>query len=216
MKHYELQQNETILYRGNVEVSVDGAKTSKEAKFNTELILTNLNFVFLTQKKKLFGHNTTKEVFDVNEVKFYDDSAQIIRKKSYVDIYMLNGEKFITFPKEKEAKLFCDKALKLVSGYSKFVRGVKKTQKAINETNAALDINIGEAVSTVAAVTSEAVITLSDQENASPKMKFAGAFVTALQKHKKTSNSTKHLLSEEETKDTEKSSHETIEETQTK
>lgn len=59
-----------------------------------------------------------------------------------MDIYFKSGELFLEFEKEKEAKEFCERALKLVSGYSKFVRSVKRVKKSINETNEALDIDM--------------------------------------------------------------------------
>lgn len=62
-----------------------------------------------------------------------------------------------------------------VSGYSAFVRAVKKTQKSIDETNEALDINIVQGVKTAAMVAGEVAISVSESPVATPKFKTIGA-----------------------------------------
>ena len=140
MENYILKENETILFRGACILLPDGKRTKKEEE--RDVLLTNLNIVFMNNVKKLFKTVNEVDVYSVRDVKIYDETIQIIRRKSIVDIYLKSGELFVDFKKEKYAKEFCDKALRLISGFSKLVRSVKKTQKAINETNEALDVDV--------------------------------------------------------------------------
>ena len=149
MEHYELKADEVILYRGSVTVS--DKKTSAKAQVPAELLLTNHNVVLIVTEKHFLAKTTfSTQTYPVETIKFYDGSAQIIHKKTAVDIYFVGVELFLLFPNKKESRAFADKALRLVSGENKVVRGVKKVQKAINETNEALDINIQGAVVTTA------------------------------------------------------------------
>ena len=142
MENYTLNQNETILYKGPVIDCIDGDYTNDSKRKEAELILTNENIVLIKTTKKFFKEVTDAEIISVLDVKIYDDTVQVIRDKKNVNIYALNTEKFLVFNKEKDAKEFTDKALKLISGNSKFVRGVKKIQKSVSETEDALDVDI--------------------------------------------------------------------------
>ena len=173
MENYTLKENETVLYRGTAIIMPDGKNNGKDTR-KCDLWLTNLSIVIFTQKRKLMKTVTEVESYDVADVKIYNDSVQVIRRKSAVDVYLRTGELFIDFEKEKEAKSFCDKALRLISGESKFVRAVKKGRKEINETNEALDIDVAsvaaKGVKTVAKVASGAAAL----EGAGKKAKFFG------------------------------------------
>lgn len=140
MENYTLKENETVLYRGEAVVLPDGKSAGRNAK-PYDVWLTNLNIVIFVQQKKLLKTIIEPEIHSVSDVKIYDESLQIIRRKSVVDVYLKTGELFLDFLKDKEAKHFCDKALRLASGESKLVRAVKKGRKEIKETNEALDID---------------------------------------------------------------------------
>ena len=104
------------------------------------------------------------------------------------------------FQKEKYAKEFCDKALKLISGYSKIVRSVKKTQKFINETNEALDIDIVEIAKGAAKLTCEVTSTVATLNTSRKGTKIAGKIAdTLLGKNK--NKETQLLNSEQENLD---------------
>ena len=172
MENYILQENETILFRGTVVLMPNGKEPKNQAEH--DVLLTNLNIVFISKIKKLFKTVSQVASYSVNDVKIYDETVQIIRRKTIVDIYLKQGEIFAKFKKEKYAKEFCDKALKLISGYSKFVRSVKKTQKVINETNEALDIDVVEIAKTAAVFTCEATTNVADLSVAGKTTKIAG------------------------------------------
>ena len=173
MENYTLSTNETILYRGKATMLHDGKTGKKETK-NVDLLLTNLNIVLFEETKKLFKTVSETTTYSVSDVKIYDETVQIIRRKSVVDIYLNCGELFLDFEKEKEAKLFCDQALKLVSGNSKLVRSVKKARKAIKETNDALDIDVIDIAKKTAAIACTATVNVASLEDAGKKTKIFG------------------------------------------
>ena len=141
MENYTLKENETVLYRGSAIVLPDGKSPGRNVK-PYDVLLTNFNIVIFVPVKKMFKTLIETEIYSVEDIKIYDESLQIIRRKSIVDVYLKTGELFLDFQKEKEAKSFCDKALRLASGESKFVRAVKKGRKEIKETNEALDVDM--------------------------------------------------------------------------
>ena len=154
MENYILQKDETILFRGNAQYLPNG-KPDERFEELIDVLLTNHNIVLVHKRKKLFKTVTEVGVFGVSDVKIYDETVQIIRRKAIVDVYLNEGELFLNFIKEKYAKEFCDKAQRLISGNSKFVRSVKKTRKAVKETNEALDIDVVDIAKKTAAVACE-------------------------------------------------------------
>ena len=186
MENYNLKENETVLYRGSATVMPDGKSGVKNAKA-CDVWLTNLNIVLFIRTKKVFKVITEVETYSVSDVKIYDESAQVVRKKSVVDVYLKTGELFLDFEKEKEAKLFCDKALRLVSGESKFVRSVKKVRKEIKETDEALDTDIVGMVSAGMSLAANATIGIASLEGAGGKTKALGKIAEAFVNRKKQS-----------------------------
>lgn len=161
MENYELTADEVVLYHGQVALLSDGkeSKVSKMKKVETELVLTNLNFVFITKTKQVFKQEKVEtEICSADTVKFYRDAPHILKKGTIVEVYFKGGEKFIEFPDKKQARVFGDTALRLVSGHSKFVRGVKKAQKEIKETEEALDVDITGIAKTAVGVATEVAI----------------------------------------------------------
>ena len=179
MNNYTLQENETILFRGSCAIMPDSKKNEKNDEAN-DIILTNINIVLFTKRKKFLKTVEDIQIFNVFDVKTYDETVQIIRRKSVVDIYLKECELFLDFFKEKYAKEFCDKALKLISGYSKFVRGVKKTQKVVKETNEALDIDIGEIAKSGVEFACEVALTSSAPTTVKSGMKITTAIAQVM------------------------------------
>ena len=178
MENYILEENETILYRGNAILLSNGKKEDKHSP-KIDVLLTNLNFVISVTKKKLFKTLQETTTYSVSDVKIYNDAVQVIRRKTVVDIYLKGCELFLDFEKEKEAKLFCDKALRLISGESKVVRSVKRFKKEINETNEALDIDIGDIAKKGAVLAATSAIGIASLEGAGKKSKILGKIAEA-------------------------------------
>ena len=168
MENYKLGKEEVVLFRGRAHF------LSGQDKLAVELLLTNLNFVFTTSEKKFFKERTVNEVVSVKDVKVYRDNYQIIQKKNLVEIYFTETEKFVEFESAKIAKEFTDVALRLVSGFSKFVRGLKKAEKAVVETGEAFNVDVKEAVKDAVAVAGNVAIEMSENTK-SEKVKFLGS-----------------------------------------
>lgn len=176
MEHYTLQKDEVVLYHGTVILLPNDKKpkASQLKKTESELILTNLNFVFINKTKRFLGKDVEVEIYKTNEVKFYKDNPHIIRNKNKVEIYFTTTEKFIEFVNGKETKNFINAAMRLVSGKSKFVRAVKKVQSEIKETNKELDIDIAKIAGKAVQVAADVVIEASGANTASKTTKFFG------------------------------------------
>ena len=177
MNNYALKNDETILYHGEVQLLTAGKKIGEYKSTLAEIVLTNFNLIVKTNVKKMLSTSVETRIFKVEDIKIYNDAPQITRDKKNVDICLNGAELFLSFDKEKEAREFCDKALRLVSGNSKFVRAVKKTQRAVQETNEALDIDLVEIAKGTTAVVATAVVAASGVPTAGKKTKMLGAVV---------------------------------------
>lgn len=183
MENYELQKEEVVLSHAQVVILPNGkeSKAKMLTKTECELLLTNLAFVFTTKQKSLLKKETIEsEIYDIKTVKWYNEVPHILIKDKVVEIYFANGEKFVQFRNKKEAKEFTNTALRLVSGQSKFVRGVKKAQKEINETGEALNVDIAGAAKAVAGVAGTVAIGAAEMSGASKKAKTLGLIAKAI------------------------------------
>lgn len=182
MKQYKLQENEVILFRDQISILIDG-KTP--CKTETEILLTNLNLVFINKKKQVFKKDVFEtEVYALETVKVYNEAPYIIRTNLIVEVYLLACEKFIKFTDKKKAKTFHDAAMKAVSGNSKFVRAIKKVKKEINDTEEALDVDITGTAKVVLDITSTVVIGTADLPGAGKKIKTLGMIAKAVKDRK--------------------------------
>ena len=182
MDYYKLQNDEVGLYHGAISmVSTGKGRTLRSNNSGYEILLTNLNFVFIKKTKQLLKKEQVDvEIYDVNTIKFYRDRPHIIQKKAVVELYFKDCEKFIEFPDKKEARTFCDNALRVASGKSKLVRGVQKVQKEIHETNEALDIDVVKIAAATARVALGVAANVGSYEDAGKKTKFVGRIAKAL------------------------------------
>lgn len=182
MDYYKLSNDEVILYHGTISM-VSSGKEKRGRSNNTtyELLLTNLNFVFIIKTKQLLKKEQVDvEIYDVNTIKFYRDSPYIVQKKAVVELYFKECEKFIEFPKKKEAQTFVAKAMRVASGKSKLVRGVQKVQREINETNENLGIDTVEIAVKTAKVVLGVAADVGSYEDAGKKAKSLGRIAKSL------------------------------------
>ena len=169
MEHYQLQADEVVLFHAQASLLKGGKKTE------TEVFLTNLYFVFINKTKRFLKKSEVDtERYDAQSVKRYKEVPHIIRKGKTVEVYFTQTEKFIEFATRKDAVAFADKALRLVSGQSKFVRAVKKTQKEINETDEALGTDIVGTTKKVAGIAAEVAVGVGGIAGAGKKAKVIG------------------------------------------
>ena len=98
MEKYQLKEDEVVLYKGAI--------TTNEG-FN-ELILTNLNIVFINE------NNT--EAYPTADVKIYENKPQVKAKGNKVEIYLKKGEKEFNFKSILETQKFLNAIKKLLTG----------------------------------------------------------------------------------------------------
>ena len=183
MENYVLKENETVLYRHEVFVLPISKKRDKTIP-ESELWLTNLNIVICTPKKKLLRTIFETEVYNVTDVKRCDERVQVINRGKIVDIYLKDKELFLDFKKSREANLFSDVALRLISGESKFVRGVKRVRKEIRETDDALEIDTIGIATTTAAIAADVAIGVASLPSVGKRAKTIGVIADRLLKSK--------------------------------
>lgn len=124
MKNYELDSNEVVLYKGNV--------TSIQGNEEMQLILTNLNIVFLTMRKKVFDNeDVIVDVYPVTEIKMYNGVPQIKVNGNIAEIYLLTIEKEIQFPSKGEINKFRNEVTSLLTHKTKAERCAQKVKNAI-------------------------------------------------------------------------------------
>ena len=134
MEYYDLDEDEVVLYKGNVAL--------KNQKGITELVLTNKNFVFITKIKKLFAKDeVVVDEFPINEVKIYNGEYQVLKKGNVVEIYFFHNEIEFAFEAGNECRKFMNAALKLLTTKNKFERAVDKTKSAIQCVDTSLGVD---------------------------------------------------------------------------
>lgn len=134
MTNYALQPNESVLYQGNVSIE----KRSGTA----ELILTNLNLVFvITTKKFLAKSQVDVESYPVEDIKIYNNAPQIKQKNSRVEIFLSCGEIAVNFETMFEAGKFVNAALRLLTGKTLAERGADRVKGAVGLVDDTLGIN---------------------------------------------------------------------------
>ena len=183
MQTYNLEENEVLLIRDVASLTRDWNRMKKNSQKCT-VLLTNLSFIFLVEEKKSQNLPSEEIQHEISDVKVYDKTIQITRKKESVDIYFKNEVLYLDFENEKAATTFCDKALKLISGESKLVRTVNKIKKCIQETDEGL--HISETTKKATTFICEATSEVAKLDIASKKTKIAGKIAEVfLRKNKK-------------------------------
>lgn len=123
MENYQLKENEKLFYKGK------GILIEKKGK--TEIILTNINIVFITKQKKFFAKEIIDiELYPIENIKKHKGLPQIILNNKIVDISLTTTNKKFKFNSKEDANQFISATKKLLTSkltlcYSK----IKKTLK---------------------------------------------------------------------------------------
>lgn len=134
MEHYQLKPHEVVLYKGEINFA--------NQEDITQLILTNLNTIYKTTHKKIFGDDEISvEVYSIQDIKIYEETPQIIAKGHNVDIYYLTTEKELYFKSKSEVSKFVNAAMKLLTGKSTAQRRVEKVKQTIDMVDNTLGID---------------------------------------------------------------------------
>lgn len=136
MEHYDLEESEVVLYKGNVSL--------KKKKGITELVLTNINFVLITRRKRLFSKEQVDvETFPIDEIKYYKGNPQVIKKGHLIELYFLNDETEFTFESRNEARKFVSATLNLLTNKTTFERTLEKSIDKVKGTISLVDDKLG-------------------------------------------------------------------------
>lgn len=136
MENYDLEECEVVLYKGKV--------TLPKEKGNTELLLTNINFVLITKRKKLFSKEQVNvETYPVTEIKYYKGNPQVIKKGKLIELYFLNDETEFVFESRNEARKFVTASLNLLANKNTFTRVFEKSVDTVKDTISVVDNKLG-------------------------------------------------------------------------
>lgn len=118
MKYYNLEPNETVLYKCEAE--------------DVEVVLTNINLVLIKKEKKLFCNDEiTVDVHSIEDVKIYNGVPQIKQSNCDVEIFLSTTETTVTFCSKGDARKFVSAALELLTGKTAYARGAAKVKSTI-------------------------------------------------------------------------------------
>lgn len=124
MGNYELQADEVVLYEGNA--------TSKEYKGNLLITLTSYRVVFEKEKGVFKKEHELIDIIQLENVKFYNDTAQIKQKGSEVTVQTVEKNITLVFSGMLEARKFTGKIMDAVTGTTVVKRGSDKIKDAFN------------------------------------------------------------------------------------
>ena len=133
MRNYDLMPNEVILTEGTV--------TSKQYKGNLLLTLTSEKIV-LERERGLFKKE--RELIDLillNNIKFYDDAAQVKQKGNSVDIQTIEENLTLVFSGFLDARKFTTRLIDAATGTTLAKRGADKIKGAINMVDDTLGLD---------------------------------------------------------------------------
>ncbi len=124
MANYELQPDEVILYEGTVNCN--------EYKGNLQLTLTSRKIIFEKEKGIFKKEKELVDVVTLEQVKIYNDTAQIKQKASEVEIQTIAKNLTIIFSGMLEARKFTGKIIDATTGTTVAKRSSNKIKDAFN------------------------------------------------------------------------------------
>jgi hypothetical protein len=140
MKNYELGADEVVLYKGSV--------TPVGIKGETQLILTNLNIVFITEIKKFLAKDEINvEVYPIEDIKIYKNVPQVkVVNDDIVEIYLTTTEKEFKFSSVDEVEKFVQEVKELLIRKPLGTRCINKVKDVIGEEGMHIIGAVGTAV----------------------------------------------------------------------
>lgn len=143
MGGYKLKSNETVLYKGTIlNFSAKEKHNSIGSTISYELMLTNLNMIFITKVKKLLSKEESSYIdIPIETIKIYDGKPQIKQKGTNFEVYFSDQEYAFSLPNNFEAIKFHNKIMELVTGKSVSVRNSEKFKSAVDLVDNTLGID---------------------------------------------------------------------------
>ena len=142
MKNHQLQPNEVVRFQSPITIQTE------KGDVPAELILTNLNFIFVTERKKFLWFKRKNRVVAYGKelVKTFKDTPEIKQTGTAVLISFANEDRIIVIESKKEARIFVINAWEIVTGKNILERGLDKLKEALDLVDEKLDLNIVELV----------------------------------------------------------------------
>lgn len=138
MGNYELREDEVVLYEGIV--------TGNVAKGTLQLILTSQKLIFEKEKGLFKKERELIDIFTHEDIKFYNDNAQIKQKGTNVEIQTVSQNITITFSGMIEARKFTGKIIDAVTGTTLAKRSSDKIKGAFNMVDDTLGLDTRETI----------------------------------------------------------------------
>ena len=139
MKNYKLQENEVVRYRNPVTMQTE------KGVIPAEIVLTNLNFIFITEKKFLwFKPKKRRQAFAKELVKVYNGAPEVKQKGNTVTISFTTEDRVITFDDKKTARKFVINAWTFITGKSLFEHNLDKLKIALDVIDEKFDFIISD------------------------------------------------------------------------
>lgn len=133
MENYELQSDEVILYEGVV--------TCKKYKGNLQLILTSQKIIIEKDKGLFKKERELIDIISLENIKFYNETAQIKQKGSYVEVQTVDKNVTLAFSGMLEARKFTGKIVDAVTGTTLAKRSSDKIKDAFNMVDETLGLD---------------------------------------------------------------------------
>lgn len=143
MGSYKLESKETVLYKGEIlNFSANEKHNSIGSTISYELMLTNLNMIFVTKVKKLLSKEELSYIaIPIENIKSYDGNPQIKQKGTNFVLFFSDQEYSFSLPNKFEAIKFHNKIMELVTGKSVAVRNSEKFKSAVDLVDNTLGID---------------------------------------------------------------------------
>ena len=148
MKNYKLKANEVVRIQKNISLQ------TKSGEIPAKMLLTNLNFIFVTESKKFLWvqPKECKHAFAKETVKVDNGTPVIKQTGKSVTICFTTEDRIITFEDKQSARHFVINAWNVVTGKSSFERGLDKLKQALDLIDEKFDINVLDLVKEALAV----------------------------------------------------------------
>lgn len=138
MVNYELHPEEVVLYENDV--------TCKAYKGNLQLTLTSQKIVFEKEKGLFKKERELIDIILLENVKFYNDTAQIKQKGSEVEVQTVDKNLTIAFSGMLEARKFTGKMINAVTGTTLAKRGSNMIKDAFTMVDDTLGLDTRGAI----------------------------------------------------------------------
>lgn len=138
MQNYELHADEVVLYEGEV--------TSKAYKGNLQLTLTSKKIVLEKEKGLFKKERELVDIIPLENVKFYNDTAQVRQKSDSVEIQTIEKNIAFVFSGMLEARKFTGKIVNAVTGTTLAKRSSDKVKGAFDMVDETLGLDTRGAI----------------------------------------------------------------------